>query len=102
MDEGGAAEHRVDLVGLQVADHVEPDGGQVRVACERGGLAHELLGAVLPEHAVARGDGGAAGGRVVHLARANEGNLAYGAARLFGGRGDVCAHARDVFSNAHF
>ena len=48
------------------------------------------------------GDGGAAGVRVVHLARADEGNFAYVAARLFGGRGNVCAYARDVFSNAHF
>ena len=67
-----------------------------------GELFRHLLLAVLAQHVDARGDGGAAGVRVVHLARANEGNFAYVAARLFGGRGNVCAHARDVFSNAHF
>ena len=67
-----------------------------------GELFRHLLLAVLAQHVDARGDGLTAGIRVVHLARADEGNFVYVAARLFGGRGNVCAHARDVFSNAHF
>ena len=86
------------LVALEVADKVQ---GRAVIGV-LGELFRHLLLAVLAQHVDARGDGLTAGVRVVHLARANEGNFAYIAARLFGGRGNVCAHARDVFSNAHF
>ena len=65
-------------------------------------LFRHLLLAVLAQRVDARGNGLTAGVGVVHLACADKGDLTCVAAGFLGGSGNVCAHARDVFSNAHF
>ena len=43
----GRAQNRINLVGLQVADHIEAHLGQFRMLREAGKLADELLRAIL-------------------------------------------------------
>ena len=85
------------LVALEVADEVQ---GRAVIGV-LGKLFRHLLLAVLAQRVDTRGDGGAAGLRVVHLARADERDFRCLAPGLPGRGGDVCAHTRDVFRNTH-
>ena len=57
MNQLGRAQHRVDLVGLKVANHVEAHLGQLRMIRQTCKFADELLRAVLGKMAISHLDG---------------------------------------------
>mgnify|MGYP007089587508 CR=1 FL=1 len=73
-------------------------GTQVGVLGELGG---HLLHTVLAEDVDSGGDGLLAGGGVVHLARADEGDVRAGAPALAGGGVDLAADGCNIFSDRH-
>ena len=66
-----------------------------------GELGGHLLHAVLAEDVDSGGDGLLAGGGVVHLARADEGDVRAGAPALAGGGVDLAADGCNIFSDRH-
>ena len=91
------AHHLLDLVALQVADEVQR---RALIGVFRELLRH-LLDPVFPQGVNTGGNGCPAGGGVIHLAGAHQGDLSGVPARLPGGLGNLRPDAGDVFRNGH-
>ena len=82
MNHLGMTEHGIDLILLQVANHIQTDLGQIIDSMQALEFTHELLRAVLPQQGITRAHGIGCGININRLGHRHDLDVLAGAASV--------------------